>query len=32
MDTARHWIRVLLFVSMPPAILWWFVAHPLIGP
>lgn len=31
MGTARYWIGVLLVVSMPPAILWWFVVHPFIG-
>lgn len=31
MGTARYWVGVLLVVSMPPAILWWFVVHPFIG-
>jgi protein-S-isoprenylcysteine O-methyltransferase Ste14 len=30
MGIARYWIGVLLVVSMPAAILWWFVVHPLI--
>ena len=31
MGTARYWIGVLLVVSLPPAIVWWFVVHPFIG-
>jgi len=31
MGTVRYWVGVLLVVSMPPAILWWFVVHPFIG-
>lgn len=27
-DPLRYWIAVLLVVSMPPAILWWFLIHP----
>ncbi len=31
METVRYWVGVLLVVSLPPAILWWFVVHPFIG-
>lgn len=29
--TARHWIAVLLAISLPPAIVYWFIIHPFIG-
>ncbi|GMR12632.1 MAG: hypothetical protein BMS9Abin29_0823 [Gemmatimonadota bacterium] len=28
MDTARNWMGVLLVVSLPPALAYWYVAHP----
>jgi protein-S-isoprenylcysteine O-methyltransferase Ste14 len=31
MATARYFIGVLLMVTMPPAIVWWYVVHPFIG-
>jgi len=31
MNTARHVVGVLLVVSMPPALVWWFVLHPFVG-
>jgi len=30
METVRYWVGVLLVVSLPPAILWWFVVHPFM--
>ena len=31
MSTARYIIAVLLVVSLPPAIGWWYVIHPFVG-
>ena len=31
MSTARYIIAVLLVISLPPAIAWWFVIHPFVG-
>lgn len=31
MNRARYFVGVLLVVSMPPALLWWFLVHPFIG-
>jgi len=31
MNGIRYWLAVVLMVAGPPAILWWFVVHPLIG-
>jgi len=31
MNGIRYWLAVILMVSGPPAILWWFVVHPFIG-
>ena len=31
MNDIRYWLAVILMVSGPPAILWWFVVHPFIG-
>ena len=31
MDSVRYWIAVMLFVSMPPAVLYWFSIHPFVG-
>lgn len=27
-DPLRYWLAVLLVVSMPPALIWWFLIHP----
>lgn len=31
METLRYIVAVLLWISLPPAILWWFVVHPFAG-
>lgn len=31
MDAIRYYIGVLLVVSIPPAIIWWFIIHPFVG-
>jgi protein-S-isoprenylcysteine O-methyltransferase Ste14 len=31
MDTVRYFVGVLLVVSLPPALLWWFFVHPFVG-
>ena len=31
MTTARYIIVVLLVISLPPAVAWWFVIHPFVG-
>lgn len=31
MSTARYIIAVLLVISLPPAIVWWYVIHPFVG-
>lgn len=31
MDTFRYWLMVLIWVSMPPALIWWFILHPFVG-
>ncbi len=31
MDTARYYLAVLMVVSLPPAVVFWYVAHPLAG-
>jgi protein-S-isoprenylcysteine O-methyltransferase Ste14 len=31
MSTARYIIAVLLVISIPPALAWWFVIHPFVG-
>jgi protein-S-isoprenylcysteine O-methyltransferase Ste14 len=31
MTTARYIIAVLLVISLPPAMAWWFVIHPFVG-
>ena len=31
MSTARYVIAVLLVISLPPAIGWWYVIHPFVG-
>lgn len=28
LDTARYWLAVLLWVSILPAVLWWYLIHP----
>lgn len=30
LESARYWIAVMLFVSFPPAFLYWFSIHPLV--
>ena len=31
MDTVRYVLAVLLVVSLPPGLAWWFIVHPLVG-
>lgn len=31
MTRARYIVGVLLLVSMPPGLAWWFVIHPFVG-
>ncbi len=31
MDAARYWMGVALVVSLPPALLWWFLVHPFVS-
>jgi len=31
MDRIRYLVGVLLVVSLPPAVVWWFVVHPFVG-
>jgi protein-S-isoprenylcysteine O-methyltransferase Ste14 len=31
MSTSRYIIAVLLVISIPPALAWWFVIHPFVG-
>jgi len=31
MNGIRYWLAVILMVSGPPAIIWWFIVHPFIG-
>ena len=31
MDDLRYWLAVILMVTGPPAIFWWFIVHPFIG-
>lgn len=31
LDTIRHALALLLWVSLPPGILFWFIVHPFIG-
>lgn len=28
LDSVRYWTAVLLFVTMPPAVLYWYAIHP----
>ncbi|HKV06983.1 MAG TPA: hypothetical protein VJ725_02525 [Thermoanaerobaculia bacterium] len=30
-DLVRRWIALLLVISLPPAILYWFIIHPFIA-
>jgi protein-S-isoprenylcysteine O-methyltransferase Ste14 len=30
-ENVRYWIAVVILVSTPPAVLYWFVVHPFIG-
>lgn len=30
-DVIRYWIAVLVVVSVPPALVYWFVIHPFYG-
>ena len=27
-ESVAYWLAVLLLVSLPPALLWWFIIHP----
>ena len=29
MDTARNWMGIFLIIGLPPAVAYWYVAHPL---
>jgi len=31
MDKARYVVGVLLLISLPPGVAWWFVIHPFVG-
>lgn len=31
MATARYVLAVLLVISLPPAVFWWILIHPLVG-
>jgi protein-S-isoprenylcysteine O-methyltransferase Ste14 len=31
MNRIRYLIGVLLVVTLPPAVVWWFVVHPFVG-
>ena len=31
MDTARYVVAVLVWVALPPAIVYWLVVHPFVG-
>jgi protein-S-isoprenylcysteine O-methyltransferase Ste14 len=31
LDTIRYALGVLLVITLPPAIVWWFVIHPFVG-
>lgn len=31
LDTARYVLAVLLVVSLPPAVIWWYIVHPFVG-
>ena len=31
MSSARYFFGVLIAISLPPAILWWFIIHPFVG-
>lgn len=31
LPAVRYWIAVLLAISLPPSILYWFLIHPFIG-
>lgn len=30
-DSVRRWIAILFVISLPPAILYWFIVHPFIA-
>lgn len=30
-DTVRYWVAVAIWVSLPPAIVYWHVLHPFVG-
>jgi hypothetical protein len=30
-DTIRYFAGVLLVVTLPPAVVWWFIIHPFVG-
>jgi len=31
LPVVRYWIAVMLAITLPPAILYWFIIHPFIG-
>lgn len=31
MDKVRYVMAVLLVISIPPAVIWWFIVHPFVG-
>ncbi len=31
MDTARYIVAVLVWIGLPPAIVYWFILHPFVG-
>lgn len=31
MNSIRYWLAVILVVTGPPAVVWWFVVHPFVG-
>ncbi len=31
LDAARYWLAVLTLISLPPAILYWYLIHPFAG-
>ena len=31
MTTFRYWVGILVVVSVPPAVVWWFVIHPFVA-
>lgn len=31
MDRIRYFVGVILVVSLPPAVIWWYIVHPFVG-